>query len=73
MKISYSWLKNYITTDKTPDELSLILTDIGLEVESVEKVQSVPGGLESLFIGQVLTCAQHPNADRLKITRVDVG
>jgi len=73
MKISYSWLKHYIATDKTPDELSLILTDIGLEVERVEKVQSVPGGLEGLFIGQVLTCIQHPNADRLKITTVDVG
>ena len=73
MKISYSWLKHHIATDKTPDELSLILTDIGLEVESVEKVQSVPGGLEGLFIGQVLTCVQHPNADRLKITTVDVG
>lgn len=73
MKISYSWLKHYIATDKTPDELSLILTDIGLEVECVEKVQSVPGGLEGLFIGQVLSCAQHPNADRLKITTVDVG
>jgi phenylalanyl-tRNA synthetase beta chain len=73
MKISYSWLKHHIATDKTPDKLSLILTDIGLEVESVEKVQSVPGGLEGLFIGQVLTCVQHPNADRLKITTVDVG
>ena len=73
MKISYSWLKHYIATDKTPDELSLILTDIGLEVECVEKVQSVPGGLEGLCIGQVLSCAQHPNADRLKITTVDVG
>jgi len=73
MKISYSWLKHHIATDKTPDELSLILTDIGLEVESVEKVQSVPGGLEGLFIGKVLTCVQHPNADRLKITTVDVG
>ena len=73
MKISYSWLKHHIATDKTPDELSLILTDIGLEVESVEKVQSVPGGLEGLFIGQVLTCVQHPNADRLKVTTVDVG
>jgi phenylalanyl-tRNA synthetase beta chain len=73
MKISYSWLKQHIATDKTPDELSLILTDIGLEVERVEKVQSVPGGLEGLFIGQVLTCIQHPNADRLKITTVDVG
>lgn len=73
MKISYSWLKQHIATDKTPDELSLILTDIGLEVERVEKVQSVPGGLEGLFIGQVLSCVQHPNADRLKITTVDVS
>lgn len=73
MKISYSWLKQFIETDKTPEEISLILTDIGLEVESLEKVQSVPGGLEGLIIGLVKETAQHPNADRLKITKVDVG
>jgi phenylalanyl-tRNA synthetase beta chain len=73
MKISYNWLKQFIQTDKTPQELSLILTNIGLEVESLEKVQPVAGGLEGLVIGHVLTCVQHPNADRLRVTTVDVG
>ncbi len=73
MKISYNWLKQFIQTDKTPQELSLILTDIGLEVESVDKVQPIVGGLEGLLIGKVMTCVQHPNADRLRVTIVDVG
>ncbi len=73
MKISYSWLKQFIQTDKTPQEISLILTDIGLEVESLEKVQPIVGGLEGLVIGYVVECAQHPNADRLRVTKVDVG
>ncbi|WP_411272836.1 phenylalanine--tRNA ligase subunit beta [Daejeonella sp.] len=73
MKISYKWLQQYIQTDKTPEELSLILTNIGLEVESLDKVQGVPGGLEGLVIGFVKECSQHPNADRLKVTKVDVG
>ena len=73
MKISYNWLKQFIQTDKTPQELSLILTDIGLEVESLEKVQPIAGGLEGLVIGKVLSCVQHPNADRLRVTTVDVG
>lgn len=73
MKISYKWLQQFIQTDKTPDELSLILTNIGLEVESLEKVEGVPGGLEGLVIGYVKECVQHPNADRLKVTKVDVG
>jgi phenylalanyl-tRNA synthetase beta chain len=73
MKISYNWLKQFIQTDKSPDELSAILTAIGLEVESLEKVQAIPGGLEGLVIGFVKECGQHPNADRLRITRVDVG
>jgi phenylalanyl-tRNA synthetase beta chain len=73
MKISYNWLKQFIQTDLTPQELSLILTDIGLEVESLEKVQPVVGGLEGLVIGHVLTCIQHPNADRLRVTTVNVG
>ena len=73
MKISYKWLKQYINTEKTPEEISLILTNIGLEVENLEKVQSVPGGLEGLVIGLVKECRQHPNADRLKVTRVDIG
>jgi phenylalanyl-tRNA synthetase beta chain len=80
MKISYSWLKQFIQTDlpagqagKSPQEISLILTDIGLEVESLEKVQPIVGGLEGLVIGHVVECAQHPNADRLRVTKVDVG
>lgn len=73
MKISYKWLQQFIQTNKTPEELSLILTNIGLEVESLEKVQTIPGGLEGLVIGYVKECVQHPNADRLKVTRVDIG
>jgi phenylalanyl-tRNA synthetase beta chain len=73
MKISYSWLKQILKTDKTPQELSLILTNIGLEVESLEKVQTIPGGLEGLVIGFVEERTQHPNADRLSVTKVNVG
>ncbi|WP_316841582.1 phenylalanine--tRNA ligase subunit beta [Pedobacter gandavensis] len=73
MKISYKWLTQFLTTDKTPEELSLILTNIGLEVESLETVQPIAGGLEGLVIGHVISCVQHPNADRLRVTTVDVG
>lgn len=73
MKISYNWLKQFVQIDKTPQELSLILTNVGLEVESIDKVQPVAGGLEGLVIGHVLTCVQHPNADRLRVTTVNVG
>ena len=73
MKISYNWLSQFIQTSKTPEEISLILTDIGLEVESLDKVQAIPGGLEGLVVGYVKDCVQHPNADRLRITKVDVG
>jgi phenylalanyl-tRNA synthetase beta chain len=73
MKISYNWLKQFIDTDKTPEQISQILTGIGLEVESLEKVQAIPGGLEGLVIGYVKDTRQHPNADRLKITQVDAG
>jgi len=73
MKISYNWLKEFVNTNKTPQEISTILTGTGLEVESVEKVQAIPGGLEGLVIGYVKETAQHPNADRLKVTKVDVG
>lgn len=73
MKISYNWLKQFIDTTKTPEEVSSILTAIGLEVESLEKVHAVAGGLEGLVIGEVVECFQHPNADRLKVTKVNVG
>lgn len=73
MKISYNWLKQFISTDKNPHELSQILTDIGLEVEGVEEIQSIPGGLAGLLVGEVKTCQPHPNADRLRVTTVDIG
>lgn len=73
MKISYNWLKQFIDTNKTPDQVSEILTSTGLEVEVMEQVQTIPGGLEGLVIGHVKECQQHPNADRLRVTRVDVG
>lgn len=73
MKISYNWLKQFVGLDQSPEELGIILTDIGLEVEHLEKVQTLPGGLEGLLIGEVKSCAKHPNADRLRVTTVDVG
>ncbi len=73
MKISYNWLSQFIDTNLSPQELSLVLTGTGLEVESVEQIQTIAGGLEGLVIGFVKECVQHPNADRLKITKVDVG
>ncbi len=73
MKISYNWLKQFIKTDWKSEETAALLTDLGLEVEMVEKYQSVKGGLEGIVVGHVLTCVQHPNADRLKVTTVDLG
>ena len=73
MKISYNWLKQFIKLDWKSAETAALLTDLGLEVEIVEKYQSVRGGLEGVVVGHVLTCIQHPNADRLKITTVDLG
>ncbi len=73
MKISYNWLKQFIKIDWQSEETSALLTDLGLEVEIVEKYQSVKGGLEGIVVGQVLTCVPHPDADRLKITTVDLG
>lgn len=73
MNISYNWLKQFISFEHSPQELSLILTGIGLEVEHVDVKQAVPGGLEGLVIGEVLTCEPHPNADRLRVTTVDTG
>jgi phenylalanyl-tRNA synthetase beta chain len=73
MKISYNWLKQFIKIDWKSEETSALLTDLGLEVEIVEKYQSVKGGLEGIVVGHVLTCIPHPDADRLKITTVDLG
>ena len=73
MKISYNWLKDYINTDLSVQEISKILTDTGLEVEGIEEFETVKGGLEGLVIGKVTACQKHPNADKLSVTKVDVG
>jgi len=73
MKVSYNWLKNYIKTDLSPEKMSEILTDTGLEVEGLEKVETIKGGLEGVVIGEVLTKEKHPDADKLNITTVNIG
>lgn len=73
MTISYKWLHEYLPETVDPERLSQILTSIGLEVESMEKKEDIPGGLEGLLVGEVLECTPHPNADKLKITKVNVG
>jgi len=73
MNISYNWLKEYIVTELPVEEIGKILTDIGLEVESIEKAESVKGGLTGIVIGEVIEKTKHPDADRLSITKVNVG
>lgn len=73
MNISYNWLKRYIALTDDAETVAKILTSIGLEVGTVEKVQTVKGGLEGLVIGEVLTCVPHPNSDHLHITEVNIG
>jgi phenylalanyl-tRNA synthetase beta chain len=73
MKISYNWLKQFINIDLKSEDAADVLTDLGLEVEGVEKFESLKGGLEGVVIGHVLTCVQHSNADKLKVTTVDIG
>jgi phenylalanyl-tRNA synthetase beta chain len=73
MTISYNWLSEYLPEAIDPERLSKILTSIGLEVESLEKYESIKGGLEGLVIGEVLECEPHPNADKLKVTKVNIG
>jgi len=73
MTISYNWLKDYIDIPESPEEIGKVLTSTGLEVEKVEEHETVTGGLKGLVIGTVVTCAKHPNADKLSVTTVDVG
>ena len=73
MKISYKWLKEFIDITESPEEIGALLTATGLEVEGIEEVESIKGGLKGVVIGEVLTCEKHPEADRLKVTTVDVG
>lgn len=73
MKISYNWLKQFIKINWDAEKTGELLTDLGLEIEGIERYESVKGGLEGIVVGEVLTCEQHPNADRLKITTVTIG
>jgi phenylalanyl-tRNA synthetase beta chain len=73
MKISYNWLKSYVKTNKTPEEISKILTDTGLEVEGLEKMETIKNGLKGVVVGEVMTCVPHGNADKLQVTAVDIG
>lgn len=73
MTISYNWLSDYLPERSDPEELSKILTSIGLEVESLEKVEDIKGGLRGLVVGEVLSCEKHPDADKLKLTKVNIN
>ena len=73
MKISHNWLRQFIKIDIPVDEISILLTNLGLEVENIETYESIKGGLKGVVVGKVISCSKHPNADRLKTTKVDIG
>ena len=73
MKISYNWLKQYVALDLSPEEVGKILTDTGLEVEGIHKIEAIKGGMAGVLVGEVLTSEKHPDADRLKVTTVNTG
>ena len=73
MNVSYKWLKEYVDFDLTPQEVADALTSCGLEVDALEEVQSIKGGLKGLYVGKVVTCEMHPNSDHLHVTTVDLG
>ncbi|MBR5102299.1 MAG: phenylalanine--tRNA ligase subunit beta, partial [Muribaculaceae bacterium] len=73
MNVSFKWLKEYLDFDLTPQETAVALTSLGLEVGTVEEVETIKGGLKGLVVGHVLTCEPHPNSDHLHITTVDLG
>lgn len=73
LKISHNWLQQFIKINLPVEELSVLLTDLGLEVEGTETYESIKGGLQGVVVGEVLSCVQHPNADRLKLTEVNIG
>ena len=73
MEVSYNWLQAFIELTESPEEVGKLLTSTGLEVEGIEKIDAVPGGLEGIVLGEVLTCERHPDADKLNLTTVDVG
>ena len=73
MKISYNWLKDYIECDLDPQQIADALTSIGLEVDSVETVEEIPGGLEGVIVAEVVECYDHPDSDHLHVTKVNTG
>ncbi|MBM3456823.1 MAG: phenylalanine--tRNA ligase subunit beta, partial [Bacteroidetes bacterium] len=73
MKISYNWLKEFVDFSYSPEELAEILTNTGLEVENTEKIEVVKGALAGVVVGEVLSCSQHPDADKLYVTQVYTG
>lgn len=73
MKISYNWLRQFLQTDWEAEKTGELLTDLGLEVEGIETVESIKGSLKGIVVGEVKTCVKHPNADKLKVTTVDLG
>ena len=73
MKVSYNWLKEFIDFKENPEEIGEILTQTGLEVEGIERIEKIPGGLQGIVVGEVISCEKHPNADKLKVTKVDIG
>ena len=73
LKISYNWLQQFIKLDLPKEEISMMLTDLGLEVENMQNFESIKGALEGVVVGEILSCIPHPNADRLKKTEVALG
>ena len=73
MNISLKWLKEYVDFSLSAEEVCAALTSAGLEVDALEEVQTIKGGLKGLFVGKVLTCEPHPNSDHLHVTTVDLG
>ena len=73
MKISYNWLKEYLKCDLTPQEVAQALTSIGLEVDSLEMVEAIPGGLAGVIVAEVVECVDHPDSDHLHVTKLNTG
>ena len=73
MKISYNWIKDFLRIDLPAEKVGELLTDLGLEVEGITSYESVKGGLAGVVVGEVLECTKHPNADKLSLTKVQVG
>ena len=73
MKISYNWLKDYLECGLTPDEVAQALTSIGLEVDGVEQVEEIPGGLAGVIVAEVVECVDHPDSDHLHVTKLNTG